>query len=260
MSERRVSRQWWLVVVVGVAILFVPVVRGALGTAARWTVRPVTRNAEWIGDQLRLRPSNNDLARERLSLRQQITALNQQLQTTRQTLETIQSAVALAAYQQESKHQLLSAHILARSPDPGIQSIVIDRGSSDGVLTGQAVVAEQGSVIGKVVTVHQVESTVLLLVDGQSVIGARIGNDQHSPGVVKGERGLSLRMELVPKHDQVQTGQTVVTNGTESLIPSDLLIGSVQRIYSRSGDLFQQAVVLPTVDVTQVRSVAVVLR
>lgn len=260
MAPRFDSRRWWFGLPLLALALFFPGVRGYLGHAGRWIGAPVANGAEWVGNQLRLRPSNVSFVKQQEVLRHQLSAVTKQLEETRQTLETIQSSQHLAAYQQQSKHQLVSAHIIARSSDPGIQSIVIDRGSSDGIKTGQAVVSEQGSVIGKVITIHQVESTVLLLVDGQSVIGARIGNDQHSPGAVKGERGLSLRMDLLPKHDAVQPGQTVFTGGTEPYIPADLLIGTVQRVSSRSGDIFQQAIILPAVDVTQVRTVAIVVR
>jgi rod shape-determining protein MreC len=259
MAVRRSTSLWWFVLPVLIGILMLAGVRGWLGSGLRVVLVPISSGATWIGNQLRLRPSNSALLRERNSVRQQLEEVTQQLHTAQEALASVQSAEAVAAYQQQSQHRLVVSHIIGRSADPGIQSVVIDRGTSDQVMTGQVVVSERGSVIGKIITAHQSTSVVLLITDGQSVFGARIGNDQHSPGILKGERGLSLRLELLPKHDSVSAGQTVVTNGTEQLIPSDLVIGTIQQVTARSGDLFQSATVVPAADITQLRTVAVVM-
>ncbi|MBI5467204.1 MAG: hypothetical protein HY975_03245, partial [Candidatus Kerfeldbacteria bacterium] len=80
-----------------------------------------------------------------------------------------------------------------------------------------------------------------------------------SLGVVKGERGLALRMEFIPKNDTVEPGQAVVTAGSEHSIPPDLLIGTIQQPSIRAGELFQNSTVTTSVDVQRLQVVAVVL-
>lgn len=106
--------------------------------------------------------------------------------------------------------------------------------------------------------VHQNQSTVLLITDRQSVLASRIQNQQQSPGVIRGERGLALQMGFIPKNDTVKNGDTVVTSGTEPLIPPDILIGSVASSSSRAGDLFQQAIITPSAPLERLRVVAVI--
>src|SRR4029079_19308134 len=129
-------------------------------------------------------------ADEKNSLQRQVEELTTKLYETNLQLETVQAVVKLSDFSTSTKHTLLTASVIAISPDPGVQSIVINRGSNDQIKIGQLVVADRGSMIGKVVAVHQNQSTVLLITDRQSVVAARIQNQQQSPGVIQGERGL----------------------------------------------------------------------
>lgn len=257
-GRRRLPWAWFTVGAVVLSIVTIPVVRGWIGRLSLSAIQPVVRLGQLMSDQLPTFGREEKSVDERNNLRQQVEDLTTKLYETNLQLETVQAVIKLSDFQTSTKNTLIVASVIASSPDPGVQSIVINRGSTDHVDVGQVVVAERGSVVGKVVAVHQNQSTVLLITDRQSVIAARIQNQPQSPGVVQGERGLALQMRFIPKNDALKTSQTVVTSGTESPIPPDILIGSIASTSSLPGDLFQQAIITPSAPLERLRVVAVI--
>lgn len=240
------ARWWrWLAIIVAVGVaLSIPRVRNVLGRAMLIGATPVTKTGTWLNQLAghgQTRPDQAQLTRELHDVQAQLFLANQKL-------SLAENVSSLAAFQQNINRRMVTATVIASSPDPGIQSVVINRGSDDGIRLGQAAVSSGGVVIGKIVAVHQTTSVILLLIDGQSVISGRIVNDARSPGVVRGERGLAMNMSFIPKHDQLMSGQSVVTSGSETNIPPDLLIGTVSTIHQRVGDLFQDIVVTPAAE------------
>lgn len=191
-------------------------------------------------------------------LESQLAALTRQLATARQELQARQTSDQLGAYLQANPFPTVSAAVIGYSPDPGVQSFVINVGTSSGIRTGQAVLTGDGWLVGKIITVHASSSVVLLLTDTQSLILAGIQNSSASQGVVRGERGLTIRMDLIPKNDQIEVGQTVVTSGLEPGIPPDLLIGTIATVEQRSGEVFQRALVTVPIRYGRIRNVAVI--
>ncbi len=259
-STRRVPWAWLSVAAAAVLIVAIPVVRGLVGRLTLNALRPVVSLGQALGDHWPVFGNAKNVTRERNDLRQQVEELTTKLYEANLQLETVQAAVKLTDFSAATKHTLVTASVIAISPDPGIQSIVIDRGSNNHVSLGQMVVADRGSVIGKVVAVHQNQSTILLITDRQSVVAVRVQNQQQSPGVIEGERGLALHMAFIPKNDTLKAGDTVVTSGTEPLIPPDILLGSIASSSSRPGDLFQQASVTPAAPLERLRVVAVIIQ
>ena len=259
MAMRRTFRWGWLGLALVIVLLVVSPLRGLTSRALITVAWPVITVGRWLGDRLQLSPTSRQHTAERDQLQRQLTDVTARLYETNQQLEASQALDALAAFTQATKRRIIFANVIATSPDPGIQSIIINRGSDDGLQLGQAVVSDRGSMAGKLVSVHQTFSTVLLLTDRQLVTTGRIQNPSQSPGVVRGERGLTLQMGFIPKTDDVKTGQTVVTTGSEPLIPPDLLIGTVSSVSLRAGDLFQQAILLPAAALRRLRVVGIVI-
>lgn len=228
-------------IIIVLAIFITPWSRRVLIRGWSFVVSPVEKSLGWTEsrwawpwDAARLSTQTHDLQSQNALLLKQLTDAQTQLQS-------VAASDRLHALLAPLNHTTVLASVIGYSPDPGVQSVTIDRGSSDGVMTGMAVISDAGTVVGKVASVGDSTSSVMLLSDSQSSILARINSAARSPGVVKGDQGVSLRMELIPKNDAVQIGETVVTSGSEDRIPPDLPIGTVQDISTRPGDVFQNA-------------------
>lgn len=243
-----------IIVVIALAGLWWVSIQGWWGQA----LSPFTRLTTWIQDQS-LGASHQTTGTERQALLQQAAKLTAQLSAAEAQVRLSHDLDLLAQYASSNHRRILTAQVIAHQTDPGIDSLTIGQGSHQGIHSGQAVIDSNGLLIGKIVTVRNSSATVLLVTDHQSVVIAEVTNAARSQGVVRGERGLSLRLDYLPKTDVITTGQAVVTSGTETGIPAGLPIGSISQVSTRSGDVFQSASVLSPIQPQEQSVVAVVV-
>lgn len=247
-----------LIASIFLVVAVIPQIRRPVVASILWVTKPVAIIGNWSRNILTY-PSTNYNDRQTVAdLRKKISDLTTRLYETNERIEISQSYDKLQAISIQRKIPLVYGSVIASSPDPGILSFVINVGKKQGLKPGQAVINDQQSLIGKVMGVNDQTSSILLLADRQSVISARIQNADQSSGIIRGERGLSLVMDFIPKNDDLKNGQTVVTSGTDPGIPADLLIGTIRQISNHSSDLFRQATIDPVVPWTRIRTVGVV--
>lgn len=159
----------------------------------------------------------------------------------------------------EKKYKFVAAKIIAGVSDPLSQSVIINRGTRDGVEKGLAVIAEGGVLVGKVIEVNADYSKVLLLSDNKSRVAATIQNLDHTVGLVEGQYGLSFAMTNIPQNQDVKAGDLVVTSGLEGKIPKDLLIAKVETIKSAESEIFKTALLTPIVVLDNLSNVVVII-
>jgi rod shape-determining protein MreC len=196
---------------------------------------------------------NNDIAQVEIDrLMQENSRLKQEM-----------SDLKLLREEQEFLNQLgyryLSTHVIGRSTDNFTHTVIIGIGSHEGVAVGQAVIAERGYMIGKVTKVGTTVSQVLLITDSQSQVAAAVQNETSSPGLVVGERGTSIEMQLIPQNEVVTNDQMVITSGLEPTIPRGLLIGKIINTTTPAGEIFQNATITTNPLTEQAGVVSVVI-
>lgn len=156
------------------------------------------------------------------------------------------------------EYKLLSAFVIAFDPSGLFQSVTINRGEKDGVKQGMPVVISDGILVGKIKEVASDTSKVLLITDSSSSIPALI-QESRAPGIVKGEMKLGLIMEMIPQDVEVKTQETVLTSSLGGEFIEDLLIGQVEEVEKREGELFQKARIKPACDFKKLELVSVIL-
>ena len=243
MAGPRVRFSVILPMVLVIGVFLVPASRTIIIRGWAAVIRPIQGSFGWAQSRWAWPWDASRLARQRNDLQEQNAHLLKQLTDAQSQIQSVAASTTLHALLEPLHHTTVLASVIGYSPDPGVQSVTIDRGATDGVQTGMAVMSDAGVVVGKVSSVGDVTSSIMLLSDSQSSILARINSSVRSPGVVKGDQGVSLRMELIPKNDSVQVGETVVTSGSEDRIPPDLPIGTIKDASTRPGDVFQNATV-----------------
>ncbi len=139
------------------------------------------------------------------------------------------------------------------------QYVFIDKGRADGLKNGLMVIGGNGGLIGKIIEADDHFSKVLLITDYASNINAVVQNTERSQGLVKGQHGLTLVMEMLPLEDKIEVGQSVVSVGSVDLSPPGLLIGRVQKVILRENDVFQKALIGPAVDFRRLEKAFVVI-
>lgn len=164
---------------------------------------------------------------------------------------------ALLHFTQKDKVAPVIARVTARTPEAGTHAILLDRGADDGVAIDMPVVAADGVLVGKVFKVDRASSVALLLTDTRSRVGAEVQNAAQTQGLVQGERGLSLQMQLIPQNEEVKTDDLIVTSGIEPLMPKGLVIGRVSEIQTQEKNPFKTAVVTSPVAYDRISIVAI---
>jgi rod shape-determining protein MreC len=151
------------------------------------------------------------------------------------------------------------SRVIGRSTDNFTHIIIINSGSQNGVSVGQAVIAKQGYLIGKVIKVQSSIAQVRLITDSQSQVAAAVQNDTNSPGLVVGRQGTAIEMELIPQNEVVATDQMVITSGLEEAIPRGLLIGKIISQAIPAGEIFQKATIQTSPLTEQASVVSVII-
>ncbi|MFA6105114.1 MAG: rod shape-determining protein MreC [Patescibacteria group bacterium] len=153
----------------------------------------------------------------------------------------------------------LLANVVGKELISSDQSIIIDRGSNDGLSEGDPAIIGNGILIGKIFKVEKSISFIRLLNDNTSRVGSTILNHDKSLGVIEGGFGISLKMNLIPRDEIILVNDQVVTSGLEEKTPRGLLIGNIAEVENEPYKPFQQAVVTPATDYSKISSVSVLI-
>jgi rod shape-determining protein MreC len=148
---------------------------------------------------------------------------------------------------------LLAAKVIGASPAAPSRTVLIDRGSEDGLDVNMAVLTPEG-VVGKVVSVYPHASQVLLITDQKSGVGVVLA-ETDLMGVVKGSGSTQCQLDYVPNTETVSPGTQLLTSGLDQLFPRGLPVGRV--VSSRPGEAFQEIVVEPAVQLGRLEHVLV---
>jgi len=151
----------------------------------------------------------------------------------------------------------IGAEVIGRNEDNLIQSIKINRGSSQGVKMGAAVASGEGFLIGRVIEVFYNTANVLLITDQNSVVNAMTAEGRAS-GNARGQHGLGIAMEMIPQTESVKAGDAVFSSGLSEDFPKGLLIGKIVKIETKSGELFQKAQLRPFANLSKLERVLVI--
>lgn len=150
-------------------------------------------------------------------------------------------------------YDLLPARVIGHS-----RYLIIDKGSSDGLEIGQAVVLKD-SYIGQIKTITPKTSEVVLSSDPDSKIAAYSqGNGGSARGILQGQFGSQILMDKILHQENIEKGDLVYSEGTEGKLPKGLILGKVQQVMERQNEIFKQAKVEPLFNVLDLTLVFVI--
>lgn len=169
-------------------------------------------------------------------------------------------------YKKNFSSQRVTASIIGRQSEGGINWFILDQGEEKGIKKGQVVVSGN-IVVGKIVKTNRYFSYVLPLTDERATLTAliisqkeKIEEKNKANGLVKGKWGLVLEMDWIPLSKEINIGDYVITAGLEENIEKGLLIGRIERIENRAGAIFQKAIILPEKKLEDLDIVSVIIK
>ncbi|MBF0484114.1 MAG: rod shape-determining protein MreC [Candidatus Omnitrophica bacterium] len=162
----------------------------------------------------------------------------------------------LLSLKRKSVFSSVAASVIGRDPSYWNSILVIDKGSSDGVKLGQAVINTAG-VVGKIIEVGRNSSKVVLITDPEFSVAAAI-EDSRESGLVSGTLQGLCRMRYLRSNVSVAVGSRVVTSRISSSFPENLIIGKVDQIVPSQDADSIDCLVKPEVDFSRLEEVLVV--
>lgn len=188
---------------------------------------------------------------------------------------------------QRQEHNMLLAEVIAQDPDNWFRTIIINKGSADGIAPYMPVVAYQTildsppildsspqeaidldslnqrfiyGVVGKVIQVTPHSARVLPIFDQYSRLGVFVEKSGHWAQLIgQSPQHPFPRVDYVSLAIFLEEGDLVVTSGGEGVFPRGIPVGKVRGKILRMGS-FQQAGIEPVLDFSRLSSVLVILK
>lgn len=162
----------------------------------------------------------------------------------------------LLDFKEIPSYPIVSANVIGGSPSLlRSEVVVVDRGSRDGISQGMPVASSEG-IVGRVLTVGDRSSEVLLITDPVSAVDAFIHRTRVR-GIVKGTGG-GCAMEYIEQNSDVSKGDKVISSGKEGFFPKGVIIGTVSEIETKGS--FISAQISPFVDLDSLEEVVIILK
>ncbi len=207
---------------------------------------------------------NQTLRADVARLRAENSTLRGQVATTSEVRYRAAELDALLRTSARAEVSLVPARVVGLGPAQSFsRTVTIDAGTSSGVHADMTVLNYDG-LVGRVLRATATTATVLLIVDEESVVGARLGSDAEV-GFLSGRGDLGgggrLDLDLVDDSETPGKDDVVVTWGSRGGSPyvAGVPIGTVDAVFASPRDQSKHAVIVPFVDFSSLDLVGVVV-
>ena len=197
------------------------------------------------------------LERENLEMHEQQLFLQAKLQKL-EALEAENHRIReLLASSKNLQDHVLIAEIIAVSQDPYRHQITLNKGSSDKVYRGQALIDATG-VMGQVVEVGPNTSQALLITDPDHGIPVEINRTGLQTIALGLGDGQGLKLPFLPSNADVKVGDLLVSSALGGRFPAGYPVGQIYNVKNLAGEHFMEAVAYPSAKLNQGRQALLV--
>ncbi|MEN8113048.1 MAG: rod shape-determining protein MreC [Actinomycetota bacterium] len=213
-----------------------------------FVVRPVVGFVDGISNVAGLRDQNERLTAE-------VTRLEQLLRESSAIERRVAELEAINDLAPPEDLAAITARIYSSGVSTFDQVRFIDKGSSHGIIEGQAVMDESG-LIGRVDLVTSSSARVRLITDPLISVGVRL-QETNQTGSVTGRGDDLLRLDMFDASQPVQEGGVVLTDG--SRFPPGIVVGFVNETKAADVGFALRTTVEPAADFSTLDFVKVVI-
>lgn len=186
---------------------------------------------------------NNRLALKQLFLQEEL----QQMQVLRYENKKLKELLALS---EVTGQKSMAARVLSLDTNHVKHILIINKGKRHHVVLGQPVLDEHG-IMGQVIQVGPLTSTVLLISDSMSAVPVK-NNRTGEMGILAGINNMNkLALLHLPKTSSVATSDLLVTSGLGGRYPEGYPVGRVIEVINMPGDDFIKVRVEPVAMLNQ---------
>ena len=207
--------------------------------------------------------SKRDLLREIKELGASNQVLNLQLLQTAEVWRENGRLSQMLNTARQRPWKLRMARVIAREPTTWWRSVWIDLGSRDGMRTNLAVLTPDCFLVGKVQTVGETRSQILLLGDPGLRVSVLAGTNNESGVVISistSPRGNNLMdLAYLSAASRIHPGDKAITSGVGGVFPGGIPVGQVVDLQPQDNGLSMAARVRLFADLTALEEVWVIL-
>ena len=197
----------------------------------------VGRVIDFFSSQAMLKSENARLTRDNL---QQAAAL-QDLETLKRENDELRSLLQAKSRLEQTS---VMAEILYGARDPFSRKLVLDKGITDDIQAGAAVLDEAG-VIGQVTRAYPFLAEVTLITDkNQAVPVQNLRSGLRAIVFGNGREG-TLDLRFMPVNADIQVGDTLVSSGIDGVYPAGLPVARVANIERNAAFAFARITCAP---------------
>lgn len=214
----------------------------------------ISKTGRLIGSVMYVSEENEALKKEVAALKkinvdtQEVWAENQRL---REMLNYVQSQTRLV---------LLPARVVGYNSGSIESSIIIDRGSNDGIKRDMAVITPHG-LVGSVNEVYKNAARIQIILHPRAAVGGMVQRtSSRTAGIVSGNASTPFTPNLLnlARDADVKEGDMIITSGYGGIYPKGIVIGEVISVNNAEGGLLKYAVIQTAVDFQHLEEVMVI--
>lgn len=199
-----------------------------------------------------------------INLKNENAALKETIETlTRENIELKEALIAntrlrkLLHFKEKFKTPMMPAEVIAYDPSMWFKTVLIDKGSKDGVAKNMAVVTS-GGIVGRIMEVSRSTSKLLLITDHRSAVDA-IVQRTRAKGILVGKVDDRCLLKYVFRADDVKVRDRIISSGLGGIFPKGLPLGHISRVSKNVCGMFQNVEVAPSVAFTKLEEVFIVV-
>ena len=201
--------------------------------------------------------THDDLVKENLGLKSERLLLQSQLQRLVALERENAYLKSLLQSSRQVKGRTLIAEILAVDSEPFVNQVTINKGSGDGVYSGQPVLDANG-VMGQIIQVGPLTSRVLLVNDPHSGVAVQNTRSGLRAVAVGDSYSEKLSLNFVPKTADVKIGDLFITSGLGGRFPEGYPVGKVVSVTQDPVKQFSTIILDPSAHLESSRQVLLI--
>ena len=215
---------------------------------------------DWIADRVTFLRNMNDLHEENQRLREEVQLL--QIENSRLLFVEQENATLVELLDiphRYTEYPMMGANIIARDPGNWLSTVIVNRGSRDGIMNNMVVLAP-GGLAGRISKVGYNYAIVTPLIEDNSNVSAATLRSGDI-GIVRGDVNLAsmelLRMERISSTADISVGDEVITSHISSIYPPGIRIGHIVSMGVESNGM-RYALIEPSVDFSRLEALLII--
>jgi rod shape-determining protein MreC len=170
----------------------------------------------------------------------------------------------LLGFVEKTGYDFIAAEITGKDPGNLFNTIIINKGTADGVKPDMTVTAFQDGfmgLVGKIVSSGKNNSIIKPVYDNSAYVAVRLQEARYE-GLLNGggtaEKDLVMSYVKKIARNEINFGDLVVTSGMRSLYPENIYIGRVSSIIARDYETSLKLYIKPIVDFSRLEYVFII--